>query len=1020
MAEPETSRWYFIPANRPFLDDLAAGLLATLKGPEQLPAALVLVPTRRGGRALAEAFLKASGGQALLLPQIRALGDLDEGEPPFEPGDIGLDLPPAIEPLQRRFELAALVDQLSGQTLTATHALDLADALAAFLDAAMIEGAPVAEKLAGLVDLDLAEHWQVSARLLELALETWPRRLAQLGLMDVAERRVRLLDLLAERWTSAPPSGPVIAAGSTGSTPATARLLKVIAGLPGGAVVLPGLDCDLADSAWSQIDDQHPQAALKRLLDQAGLARTAVREWRPVADMRGRWRRRLINEALRPASATDDWLNVIAALKAEAGPGIDPFAQGLQGLTDIVARSEDEAATICALLMRESLEAPDQTCALVTPDQGLARRVTARLARWNIDVDSTAGVPLTLSPVGALVLGLAGLAIDPLDPVGQLQVLKSPLSRLGRSPEDLQSDREALERYGLRGPRPADAQALGDRLAAVSRRSPVLAGAIERAAGLSRDLAALVIPLAACFETGLADAGAAASALALALEGIAEGGAERGAERGDSPWSGPDGEALSRLLADLIRHGPVLPRLSPQAFVNLVQGLLSQASVRGGETTHPRLHIMGALEARMTRADRLILAGLEEGIWPRGGAIDPFLSRPMRKTLGLPSPERRVGLSAHDFSQAACAPEVALVSTARRGGAPATPSRWLWRLRTLVKGALGPDARDDGASLPTRPDLAVLASWLDAPDGYRPVPRPAPVPPVEDRPRTLAVTRMEALTRDPYSVWARDILRLFPLDRPDQLIESRARGTAIHEAFELLARDWNPADGLAASSARFEALYLDRLLAQGLTESAMAREQALAREAADWAAAFETRRRADGRSIHVEVKGQMTLDVQGVLHVLTAKSDRIELTPEGLAHILDFKTGSAPTLKMVDTGFSPQLTLTAAILAAGGFSALAERARIFGDLAPGDLTYVKITGRNPAGLEETRKSGDKTLEAADRAVEGARSLLGQYLDPARGYASRIAPQFVKSYPGDHDHLARVFEWSTGGDGDEPE
>ena len=1002
-------RWCSIPANRPFLDDLAAGLLEALTAPEDIPAALILVPTRRGVRALAEAFLKASRGQAVLLPQIRALGDLDEGEPPFEPGDLGLDLPPAIEPLQRRFELAALVDRLSDGALSASHALDLADALAAFLDTAIIEGAPVRDHLAGLVDLDLAEHWQVSARMLELALETWPRRLAELGLMDVAERRVRLLDLLAERWTAAPPAGPVIAAGSTGSTPATARLLKVVAGLPRGAVVLPGLDLDLADSAWIQIDDQHPQSALKRLLDQAGVDRTAVTDWRPAPDLPGRWRRRLINEALRPAAATDDWLNVILDIKAQAEPGLDPFAAGLDGLTDVVARTEDEAASVCALLMRETLETDGETCALITPDQGLARRVSARLARWGIAVDSTAGLPLSLTPVGALTLALAGMALDPGDPVGHLQLLKSPLARLGRTEADLQSARDALERYGLRGPRPQDPQALADRLTAAAHRFKTRAPSLVQALELSGSLRGLIAPLADCFRSGRGDAGAAAEALAMALEVLAEG--------GDSPWSGPEGEALSRLFADLIRHGSILPPLSAQAFVNLVQGLLSQTSIRGGEATHPRLQIMGALEARMTRADRLILAGLEEGVWPRGGAIDPFLSRPMRKTLGLPSPERRIGLSAHDFSQAACAPRVTLVSTARRGGAPATPSRWLWRLRTLIRGA--------GATIPTRPDLAVWAAMLDAPEGYGPVSRPAPRPPVEHRPRTFPVTRMEALTRDPYSVWARDILKFYPMDRPDQLIESRARGTAIHEAFEILARDWNPADSPAASAARFEALYLDRLLAQGLTEAAMAREQALAREAAAWAAGFETRRRADGRSIHVEVRGQMPLDVQGVPHELTAKSDRIEITPEGLVHILDFKTGSAPTGRMIDTGFAPQLTLTAAILMAGGFAkltagSLTPGSLTPGDLTPGDLTYVKITGRNPAGLEETRKSGDASVEAADKAIEGARKLLGRYLDPAQGYASRTAPQFVKTYAGDHDHLARVFEWSTGGDGDETE
>jgi ATP-dependent helicase/nuclease subunit B len=432
--------------------------------------------------------------------------------------------------------------------------------------------------------------------------------------------------------------------------------------------------------------------------------------------------------------------------------------------------------------------------------------------------------------------------------------------------------------------------------------------------------------------------------------------------------------------------------------------VLSEETVRGGEAAHPRLHIMGALESRMTRADRLVLAGLEEGVWPRGAAIDPFLSRPMRKALGLPSPDRRVGLSAHDFAQAACAPEVVLVNSARREGAPATPSRWLWRLKTLAAGAR--------VDLPGRPELLDWARALDAANDYHPVKRPQPVPPVSDRPTTFAVTRIETLTRDPYAVWARDLLKLYPLDRPDRLVEAMARGTAIHSAFEDLARAWNIAEP-ADPRGLFEARYLQHLVDEGLTESALARERALAREAAAWVVDFERRRRADGRTDHVEIKGEMKLNVEGVMHRLTAKSDRIEITPDGIGHVLDYKTGTAPTPKMIDTGFSPQLTLTAAILDAGGFG------EVRGGF--GDLTYVRVTGRRPAGVEETRKTaGPDAEEAANTALEGAYNLLIAYQDPDRGYPSRTAPQFVKSYAGDYDHLARVFEWSTGADGEEGE
>ena len=980
------SRWFTIPAYRPFAQDLARGLTDALavEGPENLSRALVLTPTRRGARALADAFIGVAEGRAILPPQLRPLGDLDEGEPPFEPGDIALDLPAAIEPLRRRFELTRLAaahwDLLPGRDLTASGALEMADALGAFLDSLQIEEVSVEAGLADLVDAEMAEHWQISRRFLEAALAAWPSRLAELGLVDVSERRVRLLRRLARHWTDSPPTGVIVAAGSTGTAPATRDLLIAIAGAPQGCVVLPGLDQNLAEKSWAKVDVQHPQGALKRLLDRAGVQKDEVATW-PASrqpDSAGRWRQRLVNEALRPAEETADWLRVIGTLKAEDP---DAIAKGLAGLSAITARTEDEAATAAALLLREALETPERTAALVTPDQALARRVTAKLARWGVTPDSSAGESLAGCPAGVLARLVVRAANDPLDPVILLGLLKHPLARLGDSTD--------LERHGLRGPR---ARTWEDLRARLGKRAPEALPLAERLQSLVQGLS----------WTSVADpVSEAARRTAIAMEAIC---ADDSGQTG-LLWAGHGGEAMARLLAGLVADAGDLPPASPRGFADMLERLMASETIRSGGATHPRLRILGAIEARLVRADRLVVAGLEEGVWPASAALDPFLSRPMREDLGLPSPERRIGLSAHDFAQAACAPEVILLHTERREGAPSVKSRWLWRLETLARGA--------GLTIPSHAHVLDWARGLDAPPEGPPKPmsRPAPCPPVHDRPRELAVTRVENLVRDPYAVWARDILRLYALRRPDEAPDARERGTAIHKAFERFA-ERHPRILPDDTAGEFEQLYIEALAEAGLAPESLARERALAREAALWVAEQERARRADGREIHVELKGALTFPAPAGPFTITARADRIEATPDGYGHILDYKTGRAPSKKEVDTGFSPQLTLTAAILQAGGFAKLGKR-------DPGDLTYLEITGRRPAGKVETRaEAGPESRLAAQLALEGVQTLAARYDEATQPYLSRIAPQFLKARVSDYDHLARVFEWSTGAEDDE--
>jgi ATP-dependent helicase/nuclease subunit B len=979
-------RWFNIEAGQPFLEDLALGLCEGPAGGEAgaLAEATVLVPTRRAGRDLAEAFLHVSDRRALLLPQIRALGDLDEGEPPFEPGELAFDLPPAISAARRRFELARLAadhEDALGRSLDANAALELADALTGFLDSVQIEEAAPLQRLDALAPEELARHWQASARFLRLTLTEWPKRLADLGFMDVGARRAALLRRLAESWRKAPPDYPVIAAGSTGSAPAVADLLAVIAGLPRGAVVLPGLDPSLADSAWDEVGEEHPQGALKRLLVRAAVGRDQVRPWLAGGGMRGRWRRRLVNEALRPPKATADWLAQIANLRMEGSTdGVDPITEGLSGLSVTQARGEEEAALAVALMLREALETPARTAALITPDASLARRVSARLTRWGVAADSSAGSPVAGYPVATLIALVARLAFDPLDPVTVLAIAKHRFVRAGLDEPGRAIAQRDLER-ALRGPRPRSWEGLA--AGAPTPQALTLLAALRGAAEAMGDI----------FAEGPASPVAAAARLAEQVEALARDDVGGLGEL----WSGFGGEAAASLIAGLIDEGARLPQVGAAGFAELIETLLGREVVRAGGATHPRVRILGALEGRLVRADLLVLAGLEEGVWPQSAPVDPFLSRPMRAALGLPPPERRLGLSAHDFAQAACAPEVALIACDRRDGAPAVQSRWLWRLETLAKGA--------GLTLPSRGDILELARSLDAPSDFTPARRPRPCPPSAVRPRALPVTGVEQWIRDPYAIYARHILRLRPLLRPGEPVDALVRGSAVHAAFERFAKAHPEALPDDAEDV-FAGLLIECLAQAGASAPSLARERALAANLAPWVIDFERRRR-EGARLLIEQQGSYAFAAPGGPFTVTARADRIELR-DGLADILDFKTGAPPSLKQVESGLSPQLTLTAAILMAGGF----------GDIGPvgvGELVYVRVSGGRIPGRVETRAQNPMSVALAEEALAGLQRRVRAFDSQSTPYVAWAAPQFIGRRGGDYDHLGRLWEWGVIGE-----
>lgn len=964
---------YSIAAGLPFVDVLADGLLARYG--DDTAAALarvtVLVPTRRAAKTLGEAFLRRAGGRATLLPTMHPIGDVDEDELLILSGAaaLDLDLPPAAPPLWRQAQLSELViaweRRLRGAPPSPAQAAALAAELARFLDQVETEGLDL-KKLQHLAPEDYAEHWQRTLDFLRIISEHWPKILKSAGFMAAAARRDRLLRQLTTLWRQQPPQGPVIAAGSTGSIPSTAALLKVVARLPQGAVVLPGLDLELDQTSWAALGPTHPQATMKRLLEDIQAAREEVRPWlaEPPSPAR-QARRRLISLALLPPAATDAWRD----------HKID-LAPALSGLHLVEAASPREEAGAIALAMREALEEPGRTAALITPDRALARRVAAALKRWGIAVDDSAGAPLTETPPGVFLLLLAELAAGSVAPAPLLAALKHPLAAGGMAAGDFRARVRELDRLCLRGPRPASGLAgVAD---VVARHAP------PRLRTWWADVSARLEPLIAALRAEASVASHVAAHVAAA-EALAASDSEDGASR---LWTGEAGEAASQFLAELMETSAGW-RIAGADYPALLKVLMKTVTVRPVYGRHPRLKIWGPLEARLQQADLVILGGLNEGSWPPDPGVDPWLSRPMRADFGLPPLERRIGQAAHDFAQAAAAPRVILTRSTRVDGAPTVPSRWLLRLAAV----LGEE------KIPAGP----WRSWhgaQDRPAAVAPCSRPAPTPPIAARPRQLSVTQLQTWMRDPYAIYARHILKLEPLDPLDADPGAAEKGTVIHQALEEFVRAYPvdlPADALdqlLSCGQRAFAAYLDRPAVRAFWWPRFL-------HVAQWFIATEQERRLSHQTVLSEERGRMPVAAPGLAEPFTviAKADRIDRTAEGLV-VIDYKTGNPPSARELHAGFAPQLPVEALIAEAGGFKGVPAA-------AVAGLEFWRLSGGEPAGKITAMKEIARLKAAAD---QGLRDLVALFARPETPYLSQPRPAMAPA--GDFDHLARIKEWGS--------
>ena len=980
--------FYTIPPGCAFASDLAKGVLAQADTPEQLAHTLILVPTRRAQRALSAAFLSSSDGQAMLLPKIKAIGDLDDDSLPDALLTDGGNLPPAIPEMRRLCLIARQVQSfpIGGQKPSEVQAFALARALISLFD--QMQNADFnPQDLAGLWPQELAAHWHDIAQFMTIMTQYWPAILEAEKAMDPVQRRLALLQKQLDIWHENPPQTPVIVAGSTGTLPATQRLMKLVASLPQGQIIFPGLIPDIDEDDWRIIhqDKVHPFHPLSITLKALSLRLSDVQIW-PASKAQSaasQKRQSFLFEVMRPASQTDKWRAL--------GSAKDSFISrdSFEGFQRLEAQDSHEEAEIIALLLRAQLEIPERTAILVTPDRQLAQMVRTQLRRFDIEIDDSAGEPLAQSKIGHFLVLLARLVQSRTEITDLVTLAAHPFCSAGMDRQIFRQEFDKINKQHLRGT--LSISTLEELIKSLEGISD------ERAAFLREHLQVALAPLQKLASRSMISLAKAANSLGQVAEALASQSRDGEAQAVHALWSGPEGEGAATLLRELSSYGQDF-EIRPSQLAESLLALMSSVEVRKPYQRQSRIAILGAVESRMLSADLVILSGLNEGVWPPKPNQDLWMNQSMAAAIGLPHRQWRIALSAHDFLMAAAQKQVIITRARRQNDRPTLPSRWLTRMDAVMKAA-----RIEDLIKPRLPDdiAAILAYQRHV--TAQPIAPPQPKPPVTYRPDKISATQFDRLIADPYGLYADKILGLRKLQPVNETPGPLLKGNLFHAAFQ-----------------HFIAAYPEGSLEMGMKDKLLEMAKPLfapymhhyevahfwwpqLEALAAWLMNYDNRMRADGAKSFVETKGEVVFQAGNREITFMAKADRIVVKADGEAHIIDYKTGGVPTKKSVAQGRSTQMLVEAALLEKDGFSQI-------GKATAAHLEYWKLRGRGQPITDITDVS-QKELDIED-VYRAMCHLALRFEDEDMAYWAEPDPRLKLAYS-DYRHLARIKEWRAG-------
>ena len=961
---------YTIAPHLPPLWTLATGILAAYHETKDLSHITVLLPNRRSCQALKKTFVLANNNQALLLPNIQPIGDIGEEEEGILKPQLAmhaLELLPVIPEIEKILLLARFIEAWQGKHhIHMAQAVHLAHELIGFLSQVQKEQLSI-ESLEDIVPGELAHHWQMTLKFLKILIRQWPGILHERGYMDALEYRNRILHLQAEYWQNNPTDQPVIVAGSTGSIPAAMAVIKSVFHLPQGKIILPGMDTTMDKKTWQYVEEEHPQYGIKKLLEALQVTPEHVKPF--GGECTTTIKTSLISHAMWPKKAIASWQHLDK----------DKYSK-LENIECVTAPNLHEEATIIAMYLRQILADKGKTAALVTHNRELAKQVAAMMQKWDVDVDDSAGKPLSQVPVAVLLRLLAQLADNMAHSVPLLACLKHPLVAAGYNKGHFNKTIRQLEITHLRAP---CAKHGLNALEIIMEQEPDNK--------IITTIYHILAPFLALFRQHTVSLKKIVRTHLAIAEQLAGTDNQTGQER---LWISDTGRQMREYISALLQGIDNFGTIEPKYYSALFDALLQGKTYRPSYGSHPRVAILSPVEARMLQFDLVILGGLNEESWPPSIKTDMWMGRNMRQQFGLPMPEKLIGQSAHDFCQLFCAPHVLLTRSKKQQGALMLPSRWLLRLNLVL------DILKNRSALSENQPWLTWAKLLHMPHIREAVSIPAPTPALHTRPQQLSVTAIETLMRDPYSIYASKILRLYPLVSLDRYPNVAEFGNFIHAALDQFIK---------ATDHISEHQYDDVLLQYGL--ETLKHQQLPVHIIPFWWPRFERiaqyivqkekqrRLTKEQVSVKTEITGAYKLLLSnGHVFTVTAKADRLEYNMVGDITIIDYKTGSLPIKKDIEAGFAPQMALEGLIARTGGFG---RAGRVTA------LWYWKITGAQQIGEEKAVTENIPRL--LSRTEKGLEQLLNCFSCNKTPYLSCPDPEKKPLY-NDYAHLARIAEW----------